>query len=419
MLLRRLAVFAGGWTLDAAEAICAGEGIAEEEVLELLAGLVNKSLVLLEEERTGARYRLLETVRQYGREKLVAAGEEPPVQDRHLDWYLTLAKQAEARIGGPEQEVWLARLEVELENLRAALTWSSVGEGRQETGLRLAESLRWFWVVCAHLSEGQRWLEDLLKRDIAAALRARSLDALGELVRHQGQYERALALFEESFVLHTEAGNRAGAAHALLAQGMVTISLGGYQRATALIQEALPLLRDQGERHGVGWSLGFLGVIVHRQGQHAQAAAYHEQSLAIFQELGDRFGSGQQLAHLATVARDLGNYERAKHLYRESLRMRRALLDRRGFAECFEGLAATTAAERQWLRAARLFGAAHGLREAVGSPIDQVNRAAYDRTVADVHAALGDDAFAAAWAVGHAMGLEEAIVFALQKADPA
>jgi predicted ATPase/DNA-binding XRE family transcriptional regulator len=416
LLWRRLAVFAGGWTLEAAEAVCAGEGIAGEEVLDLLAGLVAQSLVLLEEGRSGARYGMLETVRQYGQEQLAAAGDGEPVQARHLAWCLALAKQAEPAMGRPAQEGWLERLEGELENLRAALAWSSHAAGMAETGLRLAEALRWFWVVRSHLSEGRRWLEDLLQDDSTAALRARVLDALADITWLQGESTRALALFEESFALHERAGHEASAAHALLGQGMVTVSLGDYPRATTLIEGAAPLLDAHGERHGVAWSLSSLGVILHLQGEHERAAALMRQSLVLFEELGDHYGSGLQASNLAGVALVQGDYGQARHLYRESLALLQRLTARRDFPRCLEGLAVVAMATRQPSRAARLFGAASGLREVIGTPVAMVDRVALDRTVAEAQAALGDRAFALAWAAGQAMALNEAIAYALEDA---
>jgi non-specific serine/threonine protein kinase len=420
LLLQRLSVFAGDWTLEAAEAVCAGESLAPEEVLALLAGLVAKSLVLLEEREGEARYRLLETVRQYGWEKLEAAGEAPSLRDRHLYWYLALAGQAAQGMGGPEQEVWLERLEVELENLRLALAWSSTGQGRKETGLRLAEALRWFWSVRGHLSEGRQWLEGLLAGDVAATLRARAIDALAELTWQLGDDGRALALFEEGFVLHRQAGNGASAAHALLAQGMVLSSLGDYPRARALIDQALPLLREHGERHGVSWSLACLGKMLHLQGEYAQAAASYEESLAIFRDLGDKFGSANLIANIANLARDMGEYERAKRLYRESLILHHSMASWADTVHSFEGLATLVAVLGQPARAASLFGVAGGIRESLGHPMQVIDREACEPTVSAIRSALGEETFEAAWTAGEAMGLEEAFTYALQEAgtDP-
>jgi non-specific serine/threonine protein kinase len=415
LLLRRLTVFAGSWTLEAAEVICAGEGIASAAVLDLLTGLVNKSLVLLDEGRAGARYRLLETVRQYGREKLEAAEDEATVRDRHLDWHLALANQAALRMGGAEREMWLERLEVELENLRTALHWSSLKEGRQEAGLLLSAALEDFWYMRGYASEGRRWLEALLERAGAASagVRARALDVLALLTYYQGDYAHALRLFEAAYALHCSEGNVPSATWALTHQALVATNMGEYHRATTLLEQVLPAHRQQGDRHGVGWDLCYLAKNQQLQGDYARAATLYGESLAVFRELGDKFGIANLLSRLANVARDLGDHEQAKRLHRETLSIHRALMDKPGFADCFGGLAMVATAEGQPLRAARLFGAAEGLRAAMGRPVEPVDRRAYDRTVADVHAALGEDAFAA-WAMGLAMGLEAAIAEALE-----
>ncbi len=203
LLLRRLSEFAGGWVLEAAEAVCVGHGIEAEEVLDLLAGLVAKSLVAPTEGRAGSRYGLLETMRQYGREKLVTAGEERALRDRHLTWYLALAEQAAQRIGGAERELWLDRLEAELENLRSALRWSSLEEGRYEAGLRLAAALEDFWYVRGYVGEGRRWLEELLARagSVSAVFRARALAVVALLTYCQADYGQAMTYFESAHAL--------------------------------------------------------------------------------------------------------------------------------------------------------------------------------------------------------------------------
>ena len=417
LLLQRLSVFAGGWTLEAAEAICAGDGITPEEVLDLLAGLVAKSLVLLEEGATDARYRVLETVRQYAHERLVAAGKAPRLQDRHLDWCQALAGQAAQHIGGAEREMWLARLETELENFRSALDWSSTAKGRQEAGLRLAAALEDFWYIRGYAGEGQRWLERLLERGgaaVPAALQARAVEILALLAFYQAEHAQALALFEAAYTLHSGEGNVASATWALNYQGMVAMNLGDYQRATTLLEQVLPVHREQGDLHGVGWALCYLGEIQRQQGEYTRAVALFEESLAVFQDLRDKYGIGYQLWYLAATLHDQRNYEQAKQLYRESLHVRHALLDKNGIADCFEGLAEVAVAEGQPVRAARLFGAAHWLRETIGTHLDALERPARERAVANARTALGEDAFAAAWAAGRTMTLEEAIVLTLE-----
>jgi non-specific serine/threonine protein kinase len=417
LLLQRLSVFAGGWTLDAAEAVCTGDGIAAEEVLDLLAGLVNKSLVLLEESGSNARYRMLETVRQYASELLLTTGEASRLHDRHLDWYQTLAGQAAQRIGGAERELWLERLETDLENFRTALHWSNVEEGRQVAGLRLAAALEDFWYIRGYASEGRRWLEVLLEHGgsaVPAALQARAVEVTALLTYYQAEHAQALALFEAAYALHSSEGNVVSATWALNYQSLMAMHLGDYQRATRLLEQVLPAHREQGDLHGVGWALCYLAGIQQLQGDYASAVALFKESLVIFEDLQDSYGIGYQLWHLANTACDQRNYVQARQLYRESLQVRHALMDKRGIAECLEGLAAVAVAEEQPVPAARLIGAAHWLRETIGTPLHAMERPVHDCALTAIRTTLGEAAFTAAWTEGQAMELEEAIALALE-----
>ncbi|HWE61630.1 MAG TPA: adenylate/guanylate cyclase domain-containing protein, partial [Chloroflexota bacterium] len=248
-LLRRLSTFAGGCTLAAAEAICAGTGVEEWDVLDLLDQLVNKSLVVLDElpeHGDEPRYRLLETVRHYGQEKLAATpmGEVPErvvVGDRHLGWYLALAEQAEPALVGPEQALWLARLEAEHDNLRAALR-HALEHGQREPGLRLAGALWRFWYTRGHLSEGRGWLDELLADGAgAASLRARALRGAGVLAYNQGDFARAVALTEQSLALYEQLGERQGVAATLNLLGYVAVKQGDGARACTLSEASLAL----------------------------------------------------------------------------------------------------------------------------------------------------------------------------------
>jgi len=424
VLLRRLSVFAGGWTLEAAEAVCAGEGIGPEEVLDLLAGLIHKSLVLLHEETTGNRYHLLETVRQYGQEKLTTAGEAELLRDRHLDWCLGMALRAKLGVGAGEsaapnlepheQAAGLERLEGEADNLRAALSWSKAAGERQEKGLRLAASIPLWWLLAGHAGEGRRWLEDLLENagKVPALLQARALLVLCFLASNQGEYTEAMRLAEMAHALFQSEGDQHGAAASRYSQGVQAFYLGDYPQATILCEEVLRAYRALADRRGESYALLGLGIIPHLQADYGRAAALYTEGLALFRELGDAFGIGNQLANLANVARDLSDFTEATRLHRESLEVRRTIRDRPGLAECFEGLAVCAAAEGQPHRAARLLGAAEALREAIGRPVEQADRAAHDRVVPAVRAALGEDVFVAAWAEGQALPLEEAIAYA-------
>jgi predicted ATPase len=375
VLLRRLAVFAGGFTLGAAEGVCAGEEIEEEEVLDLLGQLADKSLVLAEEQAGESRYRLLETIQRYGAEKLAASGEEAALRGRHRDRYLSLAEQAEPDLRGPRQGKWLTRLEAEHENLRAALLWTSErGEG--EAGLRLGAALWWFWYVRGYLTEGRERLATVLAvagSEAARATRARALNGAGVLAYGQGECEAARALHEESLAIKREIGDQRGIASSLNNLGSVAFNQGEYEAARALHEESLAIEREIGDQQGIALSLNNLGLMAKEQGDYAAARALYEESLAIFREIGDQQGVAYNL----------------------------------------EGLAAVVAALGQPGRAARLFGAAEALRAAIGAPLAPNEQAEYDRDVAVARAALDEAAFAAAWAQGRALSLEQAITLAL------
>jgi non-specific serine/threonine protein kinase len=209
-LFRRLSVFAGGFSIDAVESVCEGAGIERDQVLGLLSHLVDKSLVLAQEQGGEARNRLLATVRQYGREKLALPGEEAEVGRRHARYFLELTEGAEQALYGPDQMRWLARLETEHDNLRAALSWSLDDSGDAGLGVRLAAALWNFWFTRGYLSEGRRWLEKAIsQRGSAATLaRVKALNGAGSLATFQDEYEVAKALIEEGLALSRELGDK-------------------------------------------------------------------------------------------------------------------------------------------------------------------------------------------------------------------
>jgi predicted ATPase len=376
-LLQRVSVFAGGFRLEAAEAVCADEAIEAVAVLDLLGQLSDKSLVQVEDAVDEARYRLLETIRQYGAEKLRGAGEEGALRARHRDWYLALAEEAEPELRGPRQGEWLVRLAEEHENLRAALVWTSEQE-EGEAGLRLGAALWWFWMVRGYMTEGRARLATLLGSAGAAArtaARARALNGAGALAQCQGEYEAARALYEES----------------------------------------LAIRRELGDQHGIADSLNNLGILASDQGEYEAARALYEESLAIRRELGNQQGIAGSLNNLGNVAYSQGEYEAARALNEESLAICRELGDQRGIAYGLEGVAAAAGAQGQPERAALIFGAAEALREVLGAPLTPSDRAEYDRYVAAARAALDEAAFAAAWAEGRALPLDQAIAIALDE----
>jgi len=418
ILLRRLSVFAGGCSLEAAESVCAAPPLSPEAVLDLLTLLVNRSLVQFDDADDAGRYSLLETVRQYGHELLVAAGDAETSRARHLDWYGALAAQAAAAWHGPHEGTWLRRLESDYDNLRAALTWSSLGPHRQEAGMRLGSAMGQYWLLRGHPSEGQHWLEEVLGHGAhaPAALRAEPLLCLGLLHMWRGEDGRALPLFAEGGALYRGSGDRRGAAMALTMHANALVDTDPAQ-ATAMLERALLEHRELGHQWGTAWSLATLGILGHTQGEYARAEALYEESLALFREIGDTHGAGNQLANLGNAALALGDAGRARAHFARSLGLARALDDRRGVAECLEGIAMATGAAGRADAAARLLGAAERARQASGFSLNFTTAGPHDDMLATLGTALGAEAFGAAWAAGRGLALEDAIALAL--ADPA
>jgi predicted ATPase/class 3 adenylate cyclase len=605
-LLRRLSVFAGGWTLEAAEVICGGRAEERAGVLDLLTRLVDKSLVEVDGAAT-PRYTMLETVRQYAREKLLDAQEAPQFRSRHRDWFLALAEEAAAHLQGPQQRTWLDRLEREWDNLQVALEWSTEGQD-PAPGLRMAGALWRFWYLRGHLTTGATWLEEALRRAPAPTItrawalngaavlahsvgsytraveladetmrlartlgddralasgqllrsavhqaqgdfgraasladeslavfrtaedlwgQALALSVLGDLAVTQGEYESALRRYEESTVLFRrvgdawgiaysqrgsgfaarlqgdydlaaslqaaslaaarELGDRLGIGYALIQMGFVQWRQGEYAQASALLQESLSILRESGNRRGVADVLSVLGLVeeyqghheraeqvlqesvdlyrtigsrigvasvlgtlgrvalhagddahaaalaqesvalfremgdrrgtatslrllgeaVLHRGDHAGAARHAEESLGLFRALGDRWAIGYALRLVAAVAAARGEHDKAFRHYVESLRLHREHGDRLGIVKCLEGLAGVLAAAGRFERGARLFGAAEGLREAIGAPLTHVEIPTRERSITRFRDGLGEARYDALRQEGRSLGAEE------------
>ncbi len=339
-LLQRLTVFASGWTLDAAEEVCAGDPVEEGGVLDLLTSLVDKSLVLAEQNVGSYRYRLLETVRQYARDRLLEHADGGRWRDRHLTHFLQLTERAELHLTDMEQQTWFDRLETEHENLRAALTWSSAEGGDNASGLRLAGALWRFWSVRGYPGEGRSWLSGLLAtaREATPASRAKALGAAGVLAHEQGDNVTARALHAESLEIRRVLGDRQGIASSLSNLGSVAHELGDYQGARALQEESLAMRREAGDRQGIATSLNNLGLLARELGDYPSARRLYEESLAIDRELGDRRSIAVSLNNLGGIACDQCDYAAAQALHEESLAIRRDLGNRRGIASSLTNL---------------------------------------------------------------------------------
>jgi predicted ATPase len=340
-LFRRLAVFARGCTLEAAEAVCqavhnpaAGPG-PSLEVLDGVASLLDKSLLRPAEQANGeARFRMLETIREYGLECLTASGDEPTVRRAHADYYLALAEEAEPALAGPEQATWLERLEAEHDNLRAALRWAAEG-GATEIGLRLAGALYEFWLVRGYLREGREWLRQLLMLPAASphmTARGKVLTGAGHMAHNLGDYAAAWALFEESLALWRERGDKRGIATSLNNLGWVAVHRSDYTVARTLSEESLTLWREFGNKEGIATSLNNLGFVAYFQGEYAAADALHQESLNQWHDLRDKRGIAMVSCLIGRIAHRHGDYRRATALLEESLAMLRDMGAKQIFA---------------------------------------------------------------------------------------
>lgn len=331
VFLRRLSVFVGGFTLEAAEAVCSGDGIEPHQMVDSLTHLVDKSLVVADVRDGEPRYRMLETMRQYSREKLLEFGEAPATNRRHQDWFLSLAERAAPLLLGPDETRWLNRLEAEHDNFRSALTSSQVA-GEIEEEVRLAGALGFFWYIRGHLSEGRGRLQAALVRSGSSppSGKAKALVAAGLLAYGQGDYEAARPLFEESLRIFRELDDRWGIGLSVDGLGTVARVQGDYSAARSLHEESLTIFRELGDMWGIATSLGNLGLVAINQSDYATARSHYAESLRVFRELRHKRGIASSLDNLGGVASVLGEYMVARPLFEESLEIFRELGDKEG-----------------------------------------------------------------------------------------
>jgi predicted ATPase/DNA-binding CsgD family transcriptional regulator len=344
-LFRRLSVFVGGCTLEAIEAVSAAVGDGAVPVLERVASLIDKSLLQqTAQEGEEPRLLMLETIREYGLEGLAMSGEQEATRREHAAYCLVLAEEAQPKLEGPQQAVWLERLEREHENLRAALQWLLDQAGGEEAGssreraLRLSAALRQFWLARGHLSEGQMFLERALAggEGIVTSNRAQALRAAASLALVQGKTDRGEALCEESLTLCRELGDTEGIAHSLYLRGSVVWQRNDLAAAGSLFEEALALWRELGDKDGVGWALQYLAWLASQQGEHARARALCEESVATHRKSGNKRGLAHALCQLAQVLFvSQGDRAVVHSLLEESLTLSKELGDKVGLADYF------------------------------------------------------------------------------------
>jgi predicted ATPase len=314
-VFRRLAVFVGGGTLEAIEAVCGEPGL---DVPAALSGLVDQSLVQVDAvEGPSPRCRMLETIREYAAERLEAEGEARQVEQQHALHFLGLAHAAAAELTGPTQVGWLARLAREHDNLRAALRCCLAADQTVEAGAVLAADLWRFWSLGGYVAEGRRWLADILRRRalLPPEPAARILYAAGALAFDQADYGQSAAFAEESLVLRQQAGDRVGIAESLNSLGNAAWAQGEGAQATALYKRSLALWRDLGDRYHVALCIDNLGAVATVQGDYARARVLHDESLELRRQLGDTHGVALSLYNVGTLASLQGEYSEADALF--------------------------------------------------------------------------------------------------------
>ncbi len=435
LMFRRLAIFAGGWTLEAVEGVCPiGRGLTGS-VLDGLASLVDKSLVREHEENDGeTRFSMLETIREYAIERLEASGEGDVLRAEHAAYYVALAERAEPALTGPDQSEWLTRLEREHGNFRAALAWARES-GNGALGLRLAVAIWRFWYTHGHVSEGLGWLETMLvmapeddgeddgedaAEDVVAgaARRARGLYGAATLANIQGDDNHASEFFERSLALSRDIGDNAAAAGALNALGVLVLQGGDVDRAITYFEESLALSRAVGDAWAVGRALVSLGQSAYVRGDHARATSYLRECLDLMRREGSQSYSAVALINLGHVMRAQGRHDRALALYREALDLSQGLGDRLRMARSLDGIAATDAGPDGATRAAMLLGAADGIRDTLGAGAHPIDRPTIENTRRDLRAALGVEMFERALADGRALSPEAVIHLVDASATP-
>jgi predicted ATPase len=413
-LFARLAVFVGGCTREAARAVCdvSGSGINVEAGLHTLCDLY---LVQRTDTPDGEeRFVLLETVRAHAAERLAAYGDEAETWRRYVGYYRTLVEQTDLMLRGPQQVQWLNRLEAELGNLRAILRWA-FDRGDAALGLRLAGALDRFWQYHTHVSEGRQWLARGLAMGATAppVVRAKALSLAGWLARFQDAMEESAALLAEALALYRSLDDRRGIAEVTDTLGDLAHFEGDQERALTLHQRNLALRREIGDRWGVAMTLNSLGWIALAQGDDRRAMMALQESLALARQLGDGRGMAMVLTGLGWVSLDRDDARQAQVCMRESLALFRDLGSKIDICLCIEGLGAVAGMRGAAGRAARLFGAAQALREAMNVDYAPLTERHYARHREAAHTLIGTSAWSAAWVEGRTLSLDQAIDEAL------
>jgi predicted ATPase len=421
VLLRRLSVFSGGFTLDAAEAVCS-QGMKRGDSLDLLGRLVDKSLVIVEagSEISETWYRLLETIRHYALEKLVGTGETSTVRNKHLDFYLRLAEKSEPNIFGSESAAWFKRLDKELDNIRAAIEWST-NSGQAVAALRIAASLVYFWFAYGKLAS--EWL-DRIQHALArpegterTLPRAKALNGIGFMYWADIYPADRRSEVEEALSIGRELGDSWNIATALRNLGLIENIQGNYQRARSFLEQSLKIWREMGSagKMGSSWTLIFLGDSALNQEKGELARKFYEEADTVLREIGDINFLAYLVRRLGQLAWRKGDYEKAIALCVESMALNRDVGDTRGMLASLAGFAVIAVAQGKLERATRLMSAVETQLSLLGIQLLYVDRMEYDRSLTLLREKLDEKAFAKSWTKGKGLTLGQAIAFAQEE----
>ena len=411
-LLQRLSVFSSGGMLKAIEVVCEGESIQQGEVLDTLSQLVNKSLVVANRESGKKRYSLLETIREFAIEKFAESQDVNAVKDRHLDFFLQFAEEAEPNLKGPDELIWYEHLEDEHDNLRAALAWALESQN-PVSGIRLTSNLVFFWLRRGYLGEGIDWAEKMLSQgqDVSAHSKADALKNLGSLLlwREKEPFVRSANLLEESLTLYRQLGDKTGVAWVLNRLGLSSIGNDDFERAGQLLSESLSIYRMLDDPWYIADTLGLLNFLAWLENDLEVAKKYSKESLDWYQKAGYQRGLVGVLNDLGDIALKESNPTHAITFYKQHLEKLMQFGDRWLIADNVEWLAVALNEAGRHEGASRLIGAADAIREMIGIPVRRVED--HERNIAAIKNYMDDEKFSQLWKKGRKMSLEQILEY--------
>ena len=453
MLFHRLSVFSGGFGREAAEAVCFDESLPAGTVFTELSRLVDRSLVEVVQTGQDERYRMLETIRLYAAERLQESGEQASLRNRHLAYFMQWAEEVEPGMRGPEQMAWWERMEIDHDNIRTSLEWSLNG-GDVQTGLRLAGAAVWFWTTHGYDEEGLRWLRALLAKtgsELRTPWRAKALLGIETLIDFpagkaalqealgiwreledgwwislslvisgwQSLYQRdidtALTQFREAVDVAKFVADKWALANALRGLG-AAIERVDFSAARPVLEESVVIWREVGDKVGLAEALSQIGSVAHAQKDYERAAVLHGESLNLFRQVGFKGNVADQLIFLGFTLQRQGDNAKAVQFLKEGMLLAKDLRSFADTATSLVGFGGVAGGQNEPRRAARLFGAAESILKSVGLDMSvwPQRMVDYNDWTASARAQLGEETFAASFAEGQAMSLEQAVRYALE-----